>query len=396
MSRHHVILIPGFFAFTGLGDLQYFSGVEAALSRAFDQRGLAVDITEIHTLPTASIRYRAARVLEAIAAVGSRDDGPIHLIGHSTGGLDARVAVTPHAALATPVEFDANERVSSIVTVATPHHGTPLAALFGSAMGQPLLRLLASSAVVGLQRGKLPLNSLIKLGSLLIKVDNIIGLDATVVDQLYEQLFNDFTDARRADIIRFLEGVADDRSLVVQLSPDSLDLFNATTADPDGIDYGSVITRARRPGWGGSLVHYRDPYAQALYLGFACMWWLSSHADRRYLPTITPQQERALRQGYGLLPELRDNDGMVPTLSQIWGEVIHVSNADHLDVVGQYGDRVLPGVHADWLPSGSGFDGAAFVALWDAVADFVTRRSLSQSTDKKAKRSVAARRQIVP
>src|SRR5262249_26557723 len=117
MARHHVILIPGFFAFGTLGELRYWTGVDHELRAAFDGFGLEVDLTEIETLPTASIRYRAAKVVEAIAEVASRDDGPIHLVGHSTGGLDARVAVTPHAALATPIEFNAFERVSSIVTI---------------------------------------------------------------------------------------------------------------------------------------------------------------------------------------------------------------------------------------------------------------------------------------
>jgi triacylglycerol lipase len=76
MARHHVILIPGFFAFTGLGDLQYFEGVEDTLLGAFARMQLDVDITEIRTLPTASIRHRAGKVLEAIAEVGQRDDGP--------------------------------------------------------------------------------------------------------------------------------------------------------------------------------------------------------------------------------------------------------------------------------------------------------------------------------
>jgi triacylglycerol lipase len=373
MSRHHVILIPGFFAFTGLGDLQYFCGVEDALRRSFEARGLDVNVVEIRTLPTASIRYRAAKVLEAIAMVAAKDTGPIHLIGHSTGGLDARVAITPHSALATAVEFTEYERVSSIVTVSTPHRGTPLASLFGSAMGQPLLRLMASSAIVGLERGKLPLNSLIKLGSLLIRIDDLIGLKTTFVDQLYEQLLNDFTDARRNDIIQFLKAVADDRALVIQLSPDSLDLFNATTSDPDGIRYGSVLTRARAPHMQGALALYRDPYAQALYLAFSLSWMLTSHADPRYVPQLNAHQERALIDGFGSLPTLRDNDGMCPTLSQIWGDVIHVANADHLDVIGQFGDHARRGTHVDWLPSRSGFDLAAFTATWDAVAAFVTR-----------------------
>jgi hypothetical protein len=65
---------------------------------------------------------------------------------------------------------------------------------------------------------------------------------------------------------------------------------------------------------------------------------------------------------------------MSPTLSQVWGEVVHVTDADHLDVVGQYGDLLGPGINADWLPSGSGFDAVRFAALWSDVAAFVTRK----------------------
>jgi hypothetical protein len=59
----------------------------------------------------------------------------------------------------------------------------------------------------------------------------------------------------------------------------------------------------------------------------------------------------------------------------VWGEIVHVTDADHLDVMGQYGDRTRPGIHADWLPSGSGFDGPKFLQLWNDVAAFVTRKA---------------------
>jgi triacylglycerol lipase len=376
MPRHHVILIPGFFAFAGLGDLRYWSGVDTELAAAFAALGLEVDITEIETLPTASIRYRASKVVEAIAAVSARDDGPIHLVGHSTGGLDARVAVTPNAALATPTKID-YERVSSIVTIATPHRGTPLASFFGSAMGQPLLRAFAMSTIFGLKRGGVPLKNLLRLGSLITRVDDIFGLERTLVDQLFAQLLHNFDEQRRRALISFLDQVSRDRALVVQLTPDSLDLFHATTADPDGIAYGSVITRAKRPQFPAALKHAYDPYAQGLHLLYCLLWSLSSSLHERYLPTLSEAQRAALIAGYGALPESSDNDGMAPTLSQVWGEVVHVTDADHLDVMGQYGDLGREGIHADWLPSGSGFDHARFTALWRAVAAFVTRNAVA-------------------
>jgi len=376
MPRHHVILIPGFFAFAGLGDLKYWSGVDIELAQAFSALGLEVDITEIETLPTASIRYRAGKVVEAIAAVSARDDGPIHLVGHSTGGLDARVAVTPHAALATDVKID-YERVSSIVTIATPHRGTPLASFFGSAMGQPLLRAFASSTIFGLKRGGVPLKTLLRLGSLITRVDDLFGLERTLVDQLFAQLLHNFDDKRRQALIAFLDHVSRDRALVVQLTPDSMDLFHATTADPDGIAYGSVITRGKRPQFPSALTHAYDPYAQGLHLLYCMLWSITSRLHERYLPALSMAQASALVGGYGAVPEPSDNDGMTPTLSQVWGEVVHVTDADHLDVMGQYGDLGRDGIHADWLPSGSGFDHARFTALWHAVAGFVTRNAIA-------------------
>lgn len=373
--RHHVILIPGFFAFTDLGELRYWSGVDVMLERAFAELGLEVTISEIDTLPTASIRFRAARVLEAIERVAREHDGPIHLVGHSTGGLDARLAVVPSAALATASEYPACERVQSIVTIATPHYGSPLAGIFGSAMGQPILRWLASSAIVGLEHGQLPLSTLIKLGALIVKLDNVFGLENTVVDQLYTQLFKDFSEDRRQALIRFLENVSHDRALIVQLTADSLDLFNATTGDPDGIAFGCVVTRGRRPNFRRVLAQYRDAYAQGLYALYTLLWLITSNSDQRYYPELTAVQHDALVNAYGELPSLRDNDGMSPTLSQVWGEVIHVTQADHLDVMGQYGDREREGVHADWLPSGSGFDTDRFAALWRDVAAFITRKA---------------------
>ena len=44
--------------------------------------------------------------------------------------------------------------------------------------------------------------------------------------------------------------------------------------------------------------------------------------------------------------------------------------------MGQYGDLLGPGIHADWLPSGSGFDAIRFAALWQDVAAFVTKSAV--------------------
>src|SRR6185295_5590172 len=106
MPKQHVLLVPGFFGFGSLGEISYFAGIRPLLEQSFERAGLSVEVSEVPTLPTASIRVRAARVREALARIAAADDGPIHIIGHSTGGLDARLAIAPTASLPVQGKFE--------------------------------------------------------------------------------------------------------------------------------------------------------------------------------------------------------------------------------------------------------------------------------------------------
>ena len=77
--------------------------------------------------------------------------------------------------------------------------------------------------------------------------------------------------------------------------------------------------------------------------------------------------------GFAHLPGRRANDGIVPTLSQVWGEVIRTVWADHLDVIGHFHHPTHVPPHFDWLVSGSGHTRKDFLATWDAVASFLFR-----------------------
>jgi hypothetical protein len=63
---------------------------------------------------------------------------------------------------------------------------------------------------------------------------------------------------------------------------------------------------------------------------------------------------------------------MVPTLSQLWGELIHVAQADHLDLVGQFDGAGDP-AYTGWLSSGSPFGQAEFEQLWSSVAEDIAQ-----------------------
>ena len=84
-----------------------------------------------------------------------------------------------------------------------------------------------------------------------------------------------------------------------------------------------------------------------------------------------PAQEAGLARAYGQLPGPDDSDGIVPTLSQVRGQVIHTAWADHLDVVGHFAEPDREPPHFDWLSSGSGFHRNHFEALWGDVAAFL-------------------------
>jgi triacylglycerol lipase len=378
---HHLVLVPGFFGFGALGKLSYFAGVSEALAAEFARRELAVDIVEVPTLPTASIRHRAARVLETLAQVAHTDDGPVHVIAHSTGGLDARLAIAPTASLPTSVTFDSYHRIHSLATISTPHFGTPLASFFGSAMGYPLLRILASLAISALERGRLPLGAAIRLGRLVARLDDTVGLRDTFTDELYADLLEDFTEDRRKEVISFLQGVSGDQSLVFQLTPAGCDLLNACTADPTGVRYGSVVSRAAPPSASTFIRYAANPYAQYLYSLYTILHRVAGAGGGSFFPAPVAAQTPPLEKAFGAVPSHRESDGIVPTLSQVWGEVIHAARADHLDVVGHFGARRPGRVDSDWLPSASGFDQAAFDALWASVAEFVTREIVAPSAE---------------
>lgn len=87
---HHVYLVPGFLGFVNLGRISYFGHVQRELGERFAALGFRARIHLSRTPPTASLPERAARLAETISRTAPRSDAALHLIGHSSGGLDVR------------------------------------------------------------------------------------------------------------------------------------------------------------------------------------------------------------------------------------------------------------------------------------------------------------------
>lgn len=370
MARHHIYLVPGFFGFANFGDFKYFAHVRDHLRDWLAERGVAAAIHYAPTFPTASLRRRAGRLVEVVAETAD-GDGPIHLIGHSTGGLDARLAVAPQASLICDVDPEPYaRRVRSVVAVASPHHGAPTAAFFTSLLGQRLLGLLSLITVHVIRLGSIPLPAVLVLTGALSSAGALRAISGGVLDQVYQQVLRDFTPERRDQLAAFFREVESDQTLLVQLTPEGLDLFNAMAVERDGVRRGSVVAQARPPSLERNLDVGLSPTHQAMYALFRGLYQIASTMRADLLPELTSDQRDALRLAYGRVPSARGNDAIVPTLSQVWGSVIHAAWADHLDVIGHFDEPHHAPLHVDWVRTLSGFSRPQFEAMWDAVAAF--------------------------
>jgi triacylglycerol esterase/lipase EstA (alpha/beta hydrolase family) len=369
VPAHHVLLVPGFFGFTNLGEFAYFSHVQEYLREVLPAAGVRGEVLAVPTAPTASLRRRAAMLADAVAAAIGTSDATVSVVGHSSGGLDARLLVTPEVSLPTQVDVERCARaVRTVVTISTPHHGTPVAHFFNSLLGQQLLKLLSLATIYTLRAGRLPIGAVLRLAGLVRRRDAPPG---GVLEQLYTQLLADFSPERRRALDEFFGHLGKDQDLVAQITPAAADLFNASTQDRPGVRYGCVVSRARAPGIRSAITAGLGAYAQATHALYVGLHRVAARTGRDRVPRINGRQAVALRRAYLLRPDRRANDGMVPTLSQVRGDVVHAALADHLDVIGHFHLPTHVPPHFDWLASGCGFDRPQFERCWDDVAAYV-------------------------
>ena len=111
-----VVLVHGLFGFDRIGvpgaKFDYFRGIARHL-QSLGATSHAVKLPMMSSVP--------ARAKRLVALIEALPHARVDLIAHSLGGLDARYALT-HLGLAA--------RVRSLVTIGTPHRGSPIADLF--------------------------------------------------------------------------------------------------------------------------------------------------------------------------------------------------------------------------------------------------------------------------
>lgn len=111
--NYPIVLAHGILGFdairVGSVSRDYFRGVPARL------RELGADVHVVRLPPLGRIAPRAAALAEQVRSI---DAERVIIVAHSMGGLDARYAIA---------ELGLHERVAALVTIGTPHRGTPVA-----------------------------------------------------------------------------------------------------------------------------------------------------------------------------------------------------------------------------------------------------------------------------
>ncbi len=345
-----IIFIPGFFGFGSFGEpgrpfIEYFAQVEGALLKALPSPMRFV----VHEPPpTGALDERVRSLHQTFLKTGGR----VHLIGHSTGGLDARLFAnarynSPSAPLL--------ERLGAVVTLSAPFFGTPLARrlLLGADLAMPALWFASILA----SRRQLQLAG--HAGAIYNGLKRLLLQKTTPTDQLIAALA-DVDDATAHQIKRFLRDVSRDHPLVADILPESMCSLHREIAAFDFPRIHSFVTVAPKPGWGprDALAFATAPAQRLLY-------------DATYaLCAARPPSLSRLPVGpwigaprLPLLPQ--SSDGIVPSWSQtLAGRADGIVVGDHLDVIGHYETA-----GATFLRSGSSFDDARFQALWARVAD---------------------------
>ncbi len=372
MTTHRVYFVPGMFGFGSLAGYDYFHHVRDALSVRYADAGVELSTEVVPTPPTSSLRHRARMLAKAVRQSAGDSDDPIHLVGHSTGGLDVRLVLSPTSDLASDAErLRWRSRVRTAISINTPHYGTPLASYFATVSGTRVLYALSLLTVVSLTVGEPSLAVFSKLLAGLGGIEQLFGGDMRLIGRASDLILRYVDTAGRTEISDFLEKIRTDQGAIVQIMPEAMDLFNAAAEDDSTVRYGSLATAAPPPQAIRFAKRVRSPYAALTAAMYSTLYGFTSQRPKMYpYATPTPEQAELFEKTFEHPITDRTNDGVVPTLSMIWGELLWCADGDHLDVLGHFHDDQEPRVHVDWMTSGANFSRERFGAAMDAVARF--------------------------
>ena len=235
-----VLFIPGFFGFGSFGEvnspfIEYFARVQEALLRTLPSK---VRFLVHEPPPTGALDER----VRSLHATFLKTEGRVHLVGHSAGGLDARLfANARYNSPAKPLF----ERLGTVITLSAPFHGTPLARrlLLGADLAMPGLWFASILA----SRRKLRLAG--QAGAL-YRLFKKLALRKTTPTDDFIAAFAGVDDGTAQQVKRFLREVSRDHPLVADMIPESMTSLHREIAAFDFPRIHSFVTVSPKPGWG--------------------------------------------------------------------------------------------------------------------------------------------------
>jgi pimeloyl-ACP methyl ester carboxylesterase len=362
-----VILVPGFLGFDRFGGFYYFADRLIAVLRGLLEESLGYSVPVVPvTMPTNSLRDRQAALLQNLVGIGDKLSGiqRFHLIGHSTGGVDAQL-------LACTKSFDGHawdkrantvrKKIKSVVTISAPHYGTGLADSRLARWGENPLR--HPTAILPGARTLL---------DLLLLVPRDLAAAAG------------FEFAAPNDVLRFMWQIARNRDLIDDLKPERMEAVRTQLFSDPEIALTCFVTGtvprddSARP----SDPFFRDIYR--LTQGSDAVAPAVSDCDRFVRALVQDQPDVVIRSGESYMSAVSPtlNDGVVNTVRQIVNagrreEFGGFIVADHADVLGHYDrqDALIGGkpYNAGLFHSGAAFGDDEFFGLYRRLAQAILK-----------------------
>ena len=119
----------------------------------------------------------------------------------------------------------------------TPHYGTPLAAVFATPNGKRLLYAVTAITVASLRLGAPPLAATSALVAALARSQEWAGLESRLIDRITDALLQALDPESSREVQAWMARIQDDQGAILQLTPESMDLFSATVEDRPGVRY---------------------------------------------------------------------------------------------------------------------------------------------------------------
>lgn len=378
MSKQLVVLVPGFLGFDQLGGFGYFGRrVHEVLRKSLKDRG-DFEVEAVKTDPSGSLASRQRVLLNELERLrGKYHDPPMHIVGHSTGGLDAELLLRARRLDGAPwarEHHDLRRAVRTVVTIASPLNGTSLSLSSAAKFfREDLVTRIGDVASGGFEQ-----SGLIPTLKTLVNAFSLPFFDPAA-KMLVRGMLRSPGKASRLVLQVLLE-----RSLVEDLKPQNVQShLRATEADPEFAEVKRVryLTVARN-----------DPASDTAGNLFANFEHLLRDAEKD--PSVLEAAARGVKERIDTrkipiiqaIPwtetlDAKSSDGIVNTLRQLLpaeGESLATELdriealvlADHADVLGYFparGDRPCE-APSGFLSSGSVFSSIELRALYSSIA----------------------------